>query len=89
MVRIRLARHGRRKNPFYRIVVADSEKKRDGAYIELIGWYNPIAKEKADAFSVEAERAQYWLSQGAQPSETVSSILKKAGVETKETKKPS
>jgi small subunit ribosomal protein S16 len=77
-VRIRLARHGRKKRPFYRLVVADSRSPRDGKFIEMIGTYNPLT-DPADV-RVDEERAMYWLKVGAQPSETARSLLRKVGV---------
>ena len=77
-VRIRLARHGAKKRPFYRIVVADSESPRDGRYLENIGTYNPL-QDPAEV-NLKVERVTYWLQQGAIPSDTVNSILKKQGV---------
>ena len=74
-VRIRLARHGAKKRPYYRIVVADSESPRDGRYLETVGTYNPL-REPAE-INVKQERVQYWLEQGAVPSDTVRSLLKK------------
>jgi small subunit ribosomal protein S16 len=74
-VRIRLARHGAKKKPFYRIVVADSESPRDGRYLETVGTYNPLL-DPAE-ISVQQERVQYWLEQGAIPTDTVRSLLKK------------
>ena len=66
MVKIRLARGGAKKKPYYRIVVADVRKKRDGKFIERIGFYNPMIQE--NRFEIDAERAKYWLSAGAQPT---------------------
>lgn len=77
-VRMRLARHGAKKRPFYRIVVADSESPRDGRFLEKVGTYNPLC-EPAEV-TLKTERVQYWLQQGAIPSDTVKSILKKQGV---------
>ena len=74
-VKIRLARHGAKKKPFYRIVVADSESPRDGKYLEAVGTYNPL-RDPAEV-SVKQERVQYWLEQGAIPTDTVRSLLKK------------
>ena len=74
-VKIRLARHGAKKKPFYRIVVADSESPRDGKYLEAVGTYNPL-RDPAE-ISVKQERVQYWLGQGAIPTDTVRSLLKK------------
>lgn len=78
MVRIRLRRTGRKRSPTYRIVVADSQSPRDGRFIEIIGQYAPRQGEKA--LNLQAERANYWLDKGAQPSDTVRSLLRKAGV---------
>lgn len=78
MVRIRLRRGGRKKAPFYRLVVADSRSPRDGKFIEIIGQYAP--RQSGNGINVNAERALYWLSVGAQPSDTARSILRKAGV---------
>ena len=77
-VRIRLRRGGRKKNPMYRIVVADSRSPRDGRFIETIGHYYP--RQAEGGLAVEAARANYWLDNGAQPSDTVRSLLRRAGV---------
>jgi len=74
-VRIRLARHGAKKKPFYRIVVADTESPRDGRYLETVGTYNPLL-DPAE-ISLKQERVKYWLEQGAIPTDTVRSLLKK------------
>ena len=74
-VKIRLARHGAKKRPFYRIVVADSEAPRDGRFLETVGTYNPL-RDPAE-IAVNQERVQYWLDQGAIPTDTVKSLLKK------------
>lgn len=76
-VKIRLARHGAKKRPFYRIVVADNKSPRDGRYLENVGTYNPL-KEPVEV-SVKEERIRYWMGQGAIPSDTVKSLLKKEG----------
>jgi small subunit ribosomal protein S16 len=78
MVRIRLRREGRKKTPMYRIVVADSRAPRDGKFIEILGQYQPQLGNNAIALKVE--RANYWLDNGAVPSDTVRSILRRAGV---------
>jgi small subunit ribosomal protein S16 len=78
MVRIRLRRIGRKKAPVYRIVVADSKSPRDGRFIEIIGQYAP--RQSEGGLNVNAERANYWLDVGAQPSDTVRSLLRKVGV---------
>ena len=76
MVKIRLRRMGAKKSPFYRIVVADSRYPRDGRFIEEIGTYDP--RENPAAIKVDANRAQAWIKTGAQPTETVKALLKKA-----------
>ncbi|MBQ1271280.1 MAG: 30S ribosomal protein S16 [Clostridia bacterium] len=78
MVKIRLRRMGAKKAPFYRIVVADSRFPRDGRFIEEIGTYNPLANPSE--IKVDAEKAQKWIKDGAQPTDTVRALLKKAGV---------
>ena len=77
-VKIRLRRMGAKKAPFYRIVVADSRYPRDGRFIEEIGYYNPVT-DPAD-IKIDAEKAKKWISNGAQPTDTVRGILKKNGV---------
>ena len=77
MVKIRLRRMGAKKAPFYRIVVADSRYPRDGRFIEELGTYDPTAEPMA--LKVDTERAQAWIKTGAQPTETVRALLKKAG----------
>lgn len=79
-VKIRLARHGAKKRPFYRIVVADSEAPRDGRFLEMVGTYNPL-KEPAEVI-LKQERIQYWIGQGAKPTDTVSSLLKEESAVT-------
>jgi small subunit ribosomal protein S16 len=78
MVRIRLRRVGRKKQPIYRIVVADSQAPRDGRFIEIIGNYSP--RQGNTAIDLKTDRANYWLDHGAQPSDTVRSLLRRAGV---------
>lgn len=75
MVTIRLARGGAKKRPFYHIVVADQRNKRDGRYIERLGYFNPIAVDAKDELRVDLPRVDYWIGQGAQPSERVSKLL--------------
>lgn len=77
-VRIRLARKGAKKRPFYRIVVANSESRRDGSFLEIVGTYNPIANPAE--VTLKQERVEYWLGEGAQPSDTVKSLIKKQGI---------
>ncbi|HET8730644.1 MAG TPA: 30S ribosomal protein S16 [Moraxellaceae bacterium] len=79
MVTIRLARGGAKKRPFYQVVVTDSRTARDGRFIERVGFFNPIATGKEERLRVNAERYQYWVSQGAQPSERVAALVKEAG----------
>jgi ribosomal protein S16 len=78
MVKIRLRRMGAKKNPYYRIVVADSRSPRDGRCIEEIGSYDPLANPAE--IKVDVEKAQTWIKNGAQPTDTVRGLLKKAGV---------
>ncbi|MDO9534611.1 MAG: 30S ribosomal protein S16 [Bacillota bacterium] len=80
-VRIRLKRMGAKKRPFYRIVVADSRAPRDGRFIEEIGYYNPLTEPKT--VKIDTEKAEKWLSQGAQPSDTVKVLFAKAGFQKK------
>ena len=77
-VKIRLRRMGAKKAPFYRVVVADSRYPRDGRFIEEIGYYNPMTNP-AD-IKIDAEKAQKWIANGAQPTETVKVLLKKTGI---------
>ena len=81
MIKLRLRRMGAKKRPSYRIVAADSRSPRDGRFIESIGYYDPITDPAT--IKVDEERARHWLSVGAQPSDTVRDILRKAGVVTK------
>ena len=76
MVKIRLKRLGAHKNPFYRVVIADSHTARDGKAIEEIGWYDPT-KNPAQ-MQIDVEKAKEWIAKGAQPTRTVASLLKKA-----------
>ncbi len=78
MVTIRLARGGAKKRPFYHVVVADSRSKRDGSYIERVGFFNPIARGKEERLRLKDERIQYWFGTGAQATERVSSLIKEA-----------
>lgn len=77
-VRIRLSRHGKKKAPFYRLVVADSRSPRDGRFIEILGTYNPLTSPAE--IKVNSDRASYWLKNGASPSDTAKVLLVKAGV---------
>ncbi|AHF03694.1 30S ribosomal protein S16 [Marichromatium purpuratum 984] len=78
MVTIRLSRGGSKKNPFYQVVVADVRAKRDGRYIERLGFYNPNAKGGEVELRINRERADYWLGQGAQPTDRAAQLLKQA-----------
>ena len=78
MVKIRLRRMGAKKAPYYRIVVADSRSPRDGRCIEEIGTYNPL--QETNNVTIDAEKAQTWIKNGAQPTDTVRGLLKNAGV---------
>lgn len=80
-VKIRLARHGANKKPFYRIVVADTESPRDGRYLETVGTYNPLP-DPAEV-SLKGDRIKYWIGQGAIPTDTVRGLLKKEGISVK------
>jgi small subunit ribosomal protein S16 len=77
LVRIRLQRTGRTHRPFYRIQVTDGRQRRDGAAIELLGWYDPLAKEADKQLNLKEDRLKYWLSVGAQPSDTMKDFLAK------------
>jgi len=75
LLAIRLSRKGAKKHPFYRIVVTEKENKRDGRFVEIIGYYNPC--KEPNQLHLEAERVSYWLKSGAQPTPTVSRLLKR------------
>ena len=76
MVSIRLSRGGAKKRPFYHVVVTDQRNRRDGRYIERLGYFNPVAVDGKDELSLDIERIDYWISKGAQPSDRVSSLIK-------------
>ncbi|MBQ3754815.1 MAG: 30S ribosomal protein S16 [Clostridia bacterium] len=78
MVKLRLTRMGAKKQPFYRIVAIDSRKARDGEYIDQIGFYNPVSEPKQ--IVIDADKAKAWLAKGAQPTATVSGLLKQQGI---------
>jgi len=82
MVKIRLRRMGAKKSPYYRIVVADSKSPRDGRFIEEIGTYNPLTSPSE--VKIDLQRANYWIQNGAQPTDTVRALLKKSGADVKE-----
>ena len=77
-VKMRLRRLGAKKAPFYRVIVADSRSPRDGRFIEEIGYYNPLTNPVE--IKIDAEKAKKWIANGAQPTETVKSLLKKSGI---------
>jgi small subunit ribosomal protein S16 len=79
LVKIRLTRIGAHKNPFYRIIVADSRARRDGPFIEIIGTYDP--KKEPSEIKLDSERAKYWLERGAQPTDVVRKLLQKVAVQ--------
>jgi small subunit ribosomal protein S16 len=76
MVSIRLSRSGAKKRPFYHLVVTDSRNRRDGRYIERLGFFNPLAKGNDEGLRIDLARVQYWIGRGAQPSDRVASLLK-------------
>lgn len=77
MVRIRMKRLGRRRRPFYRINAVDVTTKRDGKFLEQLGWYDPMIKDDSKGIVLDVERIKHWLAQGAQPSDTVMNMLVK------------
>jgi small subunit ribosomal protein S16 len=79
-VKIRLKRTGRRHRPFYRLAAMDTRGARDGTVIEELGLYDPLAKNQAQQLHVNRDRIEYWLGVGAQPTETVRSLLKRSGI---------
>jgi small subunit ribosomal protein S16 len=79
MVVIRLARGGAKKRPFYNVVVADSRNRRDGRFIERVGYYNPIASGQETGLKLELERISYWKDRGAKLSDTVAMLVKRSG----------
>lgn len=79
MVTIRLARGGAKKRPFFNLVVADSRERRDGRFIERVGFYNPVAAAGQESMRIDCERVAYWQSKGAQLSDAVAKLVKRAG----------
>ena len=77
MVKIRLKRMGMKKKPFYRVVVADERASRDGRFVDEIGYYNPVSNPVE--LKIDVEKAQAWMKNGAQPTDTVRALLKKSG----------
>ena len=84
MVRIRLARHGSKKSPFYHITVADQRRSRDGRFIERVGYFNPLAKGDAQEYRIKIDRVDHWLSRGAQPTDMVKKLVSRARKESVE-----
>ena len=85
MVKIRLARGGAKKRPFYHIVATDSRNKRDGRYIERLGFFNPVARGQEERLRVDMSRIDHWVGQGAQLSDRVNSLMKEAHKNAAET----
>ena len=77
MVKIRLARHGRKRRPFYRVVAADVNAPRDGKFLEILGTYNPVEKDESKELTLKLDRIDHWLSVGAQPTDTAAALIKK------------
>ncbi len=88
-LKIRLRKQGRTNRPFFRLVLAESSTKRDGKYVETLGWYNPIEEEEDKNFSINAERIQHWIDQGAELSESAKSLVNRGapGIIRKQTEK--
>lgn len=80
-LKIRLRKQGRTNRPFYRLVLAETATKRDGKYVEILGWYNPIEAEDDKNFSINAERIQHWLDNGAEISENAKSLVNRGAPE--------
>ena len=78
MVTIRLARHGAKKNPFYHVTVTDRAAPRDGRFIERVGFFNPVATGHSESLRIDLDRVEHWLSVGAQPSDRVRKLIKRA-----------
>ena len=77
MVKIRLARHGRKRRPFYRVVAADVNAPRDGKFLEILGTYKPVEKDESKELTLKIDRVDHWLSIGAQPTDTAAALIKK------------
>lgn len=88
MVIVRLSRGGSKKRPFFNIVVTDSRNRRDGRFLERLGFYNPVVAEGAQRYTINAERLQFWVQRGAQLSDTVARIVKTNGTGTAPKAKP-
>lgn len=80
MVTIRLSRGGAKRKPFYHVVIADSRSRRDGRYIERVGFFNPVAQGQEEAVRLDIERIDHWLLQGAQPTDRVAKLIKDSRV---------
>lgn len=78
MLTIRLTRHGAKKTPFYHVTVADRAAKRDGRFVDRVGFYNPLSKGNAESLRVDLERIDHWIAKGARPSDTVAKLIVKA-----------
>ncbi len=78
MVKIRLTRKGKKKQPFYRVIVIDSKKRRDGPFVEILGTYDPL--KNPSVVKIDTERAKYWIGNGAQPTSVVKKLLKISGL---------
>jgi len=76
MVSIRLSRAGAKKRPFYHLVVTDSRNRRDGRYLERVGFFNPVGTDREENIRIDLDRVDYWIGQGARPSERVAALLK-------------
>jgi small subunit ribosomal protein S16 len=76
MVSIRLSRGGAKKRPFYHLIVTDSRNRRDGRYIERLGFFNPLGTDKEENLRIDLERVDFWISRGAKPSDRVAALLK-------------
>ncbi len=79
MVKIRLTRKGKKKQPFYRVIVIDSRKRRDGPFVEILGTYDPL--KNPSEVKIDTERAKYWIGNGAQPTSVVKKLLKISGLQ--------
>ena len=76
MVSIRLSRAGAKKRPFYHLVVTDSRNRRDGRYLERVGYFNPVGRDHEENLRIDLERVDYWIGQGARPSDRVKALVK-------------
>lgn len=81
MVKIRLQRSGQKKRPYYHIVVMDSRKRRDGRYLDKLGFYNPVSNDENQRYAIDEEKLSEWYKKGAQLTEIVESLVKKKGIE--------